>query len=112
MVLASGGENPQPELDPTKTSVGIRLTKRNQAIDQIQNLRSSVYRFETKKVIGNRKPTTAWTNCFGARHYQPHVKLLRPGSGIKRDIKALGQEFRAAIEKMELDRFQIRCGQV
>ena len=30
MVLAPGGENPRPELEPNRRSVGIRLTRRKQ----------------------------------------------------------------------------------
>jgi hypothetical protein len=112
MVLAPGGENPRPELDPSRRSVGIRLTKRNRAIDQIQRLRAGIYRFETLAVIGERTPTSAWTNCFGARHYQPHIKLLRPGSGIERDLTKLGEIFRSDMEWIEFDRFEVRCGPI
>ena len=108
MVLAPGGENPRPELEPCKRSVGIRLTRRNQAIAKIQLLRKSVYQYETKKVVGNRMATTAWRNCFGARHYQPHIKLLRPGSRIKRDLTETGELFRSEIEQIEFGKFQIR----
>ena len=110
MVLAPGGENPRPELEPSRRSVGIRLTKRNHAVDQIQRLRASVYRLETPTVIGKRKPTSAWTNCFGARHYQPHIKLLRPGNGIERDLTKLGEIFRSDMEWIQFDRFEVRCG--
>ena len=112
MVFAPGGENPRPGLEPSKHSVGIRLTRRNQAIEGIQNLRTDISRFETKDVIGNRKPTSAWTNCFGARHYQPHIKLLRPGSEIDYNLTKLGEIFRSKIDEIEFDRFQVRCGLV
>ncbi len=112
MVLAPGGENPKPGLAPGRRSVGIRLTRRNQALEGIQNLRTDISRFETKDVIGNRKPTSAWTNCFGARHYQPHIKLLRPGSEIDHNLTKLGEIFRSEINKIEFDRFQVRCGPV
>jgi hypothetical protein len=110
MVLAPGGENPRPQIDPSRRSVGIRFTKRNRAIDQIQRLRASIYRFETPAVVGRRKPTSAWTNCFGARQYQPHIKLLRPGNGIERDLTKLGEIFRSDMEWIEFDRFEVRCG--
>ncbi len=108
MVLAPGGENPRPDLEPSRGSVAIRLTKRNQAIAEIQQLRKSVYQLETDRVVGNRAATTAWTNCFGARHYQPHIKLLRPGSGIKRDLTEIGTIFRSEIEQIEFGKFQIQ----
>lgn len=109
MVLAPGGENPRLELEPRKRSVGIRLTKRNRAISQIQELRASISRLETQDVIGTRKQTTAWSNCFGARHYQPHVKLLHPGSKIDRDLTKLGSIFRSEIDHIVFDRFEIKC---
>ena len=112
MVMAPGGENPRPELDPKHKSVGIRLKKTNRAIAQIQELRARIYRLETPKVIGTRRPTTAWTNCFGARHYQPHIKLIHPGSNIDRDLTPLGNAFRSSIESFDFDRFEIRCGLV
>ena len=108
MVLAPGGENPRPELEPRRRSVGIRLTRRNSAIDEIQTLRESMYRFEISEVIGvNRKPTSAWSNAFGARHYQPHIKLLKPGSGISRDLTVLGEIFRTEIEFIRFNAFEV-----
>ena len=111
MVFAPGGENPQPKYDPSRLSVGIRLTKRNSAIDDIQALRETVYRFETPDVIGRRKRTTAWTNCFGARHYQPHIKLLRPGNGLQRDLTTIGKSFRASLNTIDFGKYEvlIRC---
>ena len=107
MVLAPGGENPRPELDPGSLSVGIRLTKRNRAITDIQRLRESVYTYETPEIIGTRKATTAWTNCFGSRHYQPHIQLLRPWSKTQRDLTEIGKLFRSKIEQIELDELHI-----
>ena len=109
MVLEPGGENPRPELESNKLSIGIRLTKRNQAIEEIQKLRASIYSFETPEVIGQRKRTTRWTNCFGARHYQPHIKLLRPGSEIARNLSVLGESFRSKITCINFHRFEVKC---
>ena len=80
-------------------------TKRNRAIRHIRRLRASIYRLETPAVIGERTPTSAWINCFGARHYQPHIKLLRPGSGIERDLTKLREIFRSDMEWIDFDRF-------
>ena len=107
MVLAPGGENPRSELDPGSISVGIRVTRRNRAIDDIQRLRESVYSHETPEIIGIRKPTTAWANCFGSRHYQPHIQLLRPWSKTRRDLTEIGRLFRSEIEQIELNEFQV-----
>ena len=108
MVLAPGGENPRPELEPSRRSVGIRLTRRNKARAAIQSLREQLYGLETPEVIGySRRPTDAHTSAFGARHYQPHIKLLRPGNGIDRDMTTLGAAFRSEIEVIRFDRFEI-----
>ena len=107
MILAPGGENPRPELDPRALSVGIRVTRRNRAVADIQELRQSVYRFETLEVIGKRKATMAWTNCFGSRHYQPHIQLLRPWHKIDSSLARIGSRFRSEIDYIEFDHFQI-----
>ena len=107
MVMAPGGENPRNELVPKRKSVGIRLTRRNIAIPEIQNLRRSLYERETTEIIGSRKPTTAWTNCFGARHFQPHITLMYPGSGVDDDLSKLGELFRKEIKLVRFDRFEI-----
>ena len=107
MVLAPGGENPRPELDPGSLAVGIRLTKRNAAVADIHRLRQNLYQFETRLVLGSRKGTTAWTNAFGSRHYQPHIQLLKPWSKIERDLTELGETFRSEIPRVTLDVFRI-----
>ena len=107
MVLAPGGENPRPNLEPSRRSVGIRLTKRNTAIRQVLEWRRSIYQLEPARWPGNRKSTTDWSNAFGARHYQPHIKILRPGSGIDRDLTEIGEFFRSSISRIEFGKFQI-----
>ena len=108
MVLAPGGENPRPEHDPAHRSVGIRLTKRNAAIGDIQELRESLYRLETPEVVGNRKRTTAWRNAFGARHYQPHIKLLKPGNGLEKDLTVIGKSFRSSLRRLEFGKYEVK----
>ena len=60
MVLAPGGENLRPELDPARRSVAIRLTRRNRAVPDIQALWTKMRRLETPEVVGTRKPSTAY----------------------------------------------------
>ena len=110
MVLAPGGENPRPELEPHRQSVGIRLTKRNIAIPQILELRRAIYAFETQKVLGRRHMTSDWVNAFGARHFQPHVKLIWPGSGTHHDLAIIGKRFRAEVAYVEFDTLEIKAG--
>ena len=108
MVLAPGGENPRPDLEPGGRSVGVRFTKRNACIAEILKLRRACYKHETPQVVGSRKATTDWTNCFGARNYQPHVKLLNPGSEINRDLTLLGKAFRTAIKTLEFGAYEVK----
>ncbi len=66
-----------------------------------------MYCKETESAVRNRKPTTDWTNAFGARHYQPHIKLLRPGSGIDRDLTNIGEVFRSKLARIEFGKFEV-----
>ena len=106
MVLAPGGENPRPNIDPASHGVGIRLTRRNVAINHILKLRRDVYKLEPK--FNNRENTTAWTNAYGARHFQPHIKLVRAGSGIDSDLTILGKTFREKIKNLEFSKAQFK----
>jgi len=112
MVLRPGGENPRSGVIPNRCSIGIRLTKRNSAVEQILCLRKQMYQHETQEIIGQRRRTTRWTNAFGARHYQPHIKLLHPGNGADDDLKIIGHGFRAQLESIQFDRLKICCGPV
>ena len=107
MVFARGGIVAQPHIDSAKKSVGIRLRKPNEATDAIQVLRRQMCQLETPEVIGNRKRSTAWKSCFGARKYLPHVLFLQPGSGIDRDLTPLATSFRSLIRTIEFDRYQV-----
>ena len=103
MVLAPGGENPRDELDPRKHSIGIRLTRRNSAIPEIQKLRQHFLRLEAKEPFGTRKHSTSWTNSFGSRNYQPHVQLLRPWHRLDEQLSLVGVHFREQIRDIEFD---------
>lgn len=111
MVLAPGGENPRDDIDAKAQSVGIRLTKRNTAIPQIQKLRAQIYRLESKAVVGTRKRTSAWTNSFGSRNYQPHIQVLRPWHKISAILEEIGEFFRDSVDRIEFDSFQVEARQ-
>ena len=108
MVMAPGGENPRDELDPRRRAVGVRLTKRNSAIEAIVALRRGIYRHETPEILGTRKGSTAWRSAFGARHYQPHVKIVGPHAGMPYDLGVIGDAFRASLRTIEFDNFEVR----
>lgn len=107
MVFTIGGEVKREGIEPADHSVGIRLTRRNQAIGEIQSLRESIYRLEEKTLLGTRERTSAWKNSFGPRQYQPHIKLLLPGSRIDSDLTIAGQKFRDKFESIEFDEFVV-----
>jgi hypothetical protein len=111
MVMAPGGENPRPELNPNKRKVGIRVHKQSSALPQILAYRERLLAHETQSVLGKRRPSTRYRNAFGARYFQLHVALLRPGSRIDRDLKELGLRFRASIEELVFDTFPIEIAQ-
>jgi hypothetical protein len=108
MVRAPGGENPRPELDPSANKVGVRVHKQSSAGPLIQSYRARLLAYETPTVLGDRKPSTARTSAFGARHFQPHMTLLRSGSGIERDLTMIGEEFRRSFDVFKFDMFTIK----
>lgn len=107
MVLAPGGEYPRDSIDPRQYSVGLRLTRRNAAVSEIQRIREQIYERETREIVGSRKPTTAWTNCFGARNYQPHIQLLKPWHKVEASLSEIGSSFRSAIHEISFDTLTI-----
>lgn len=107
MVMAPGGENPRPNLDPALRKVGIRIHRQSCAIPAILGYRERLLAYETKWVHGARPPSNHRRNAFGARNFQPHVALLRAGSGIQRDLNPIGERFRNEIGDLRFDRFQV-----
>jgi hypothetical protein len=107
MVMAPGGENPRPELDPARRKLGIRVHKQSAAIAAIMAFRERLLRHETWRVLGWRPPSTHRSNAFGARHYQPHMAVLWAGSGIARDLRQLGVPFREKLGDLRFDRFEV-----
>lgn len=106
MVMAPGGENSKPNLAPTRRSVGIRLTKRNSAIPEIIQFRRNAYKLEPE--FRARKNTSDWTNAFGARHFQPHIKLLRPGNGLDHNLTEIGKKFREHFDELKFSKIAVK----
>lgn len=108
MVLAPGGENPRPYLIPGKRKVGIRIKKTSQFRSKIDEYRNLLIAHETPSVLGKRKPSTKSRNAFGARNFQPHIAILKAGSGIGRDLTKVGEAFREVIAEIYFDRFMVQ----
>ena len=107
MVMGPGGENPRPEVDPGQRKVGIRVHKQSAALPSILKYRDRLLKYETERVLGRRSPSTHRTNAFGARHFQPHMAILRAGSGVDHDLKIVGIPFREALGNLTFDKFAI-----
>lgn len=108
MVMAPGGENPRPNLEPAQRKVGVRIQRQSTVRSSILAYRERLLRYETTSVLGGRQPSTLRTSAFGARSYQPHLVFLRAGSGVPRDLTQVGQAFRSEFDSILLDRFTIR----
>jgi hypothetical protein len=107
MVMAPGGENPRGDIDPSQNPIGIRIKRNSAGTEKLLDLRSRFYRLETVEVLGSRKPSSHTRNAFGARYFQPHITLLRPGLPIDRDLAEIGTMFRKAVSPIRLDRFVV-----
>ena len=108
MLMAPGGENPRPEISSAFNKVGIRFTRRNVGIESIQNLRRRVCYYETPEILGRRRPSTHTHNAFGAREFQPHMTLLKPGAKIGADLYEIGAAFRRHFQYICLDNFVVK----
>lgn len=64
MVLAPGGENPRPELEPRNLSLELEM-KVNESRAEIQAFRDRLLKYETREVLGIRRPSTSQANAFG-----------------------------------------------
>lgn len=107
MVMAPGGENPRADLEPANRKVGIRIQRRNPARAAIDEFRDRIIFYETKTVLGSRAPSNHNRNAFGARYFQPHMAVLRAGSGIDGDLTKVGSVFRTQIGALRFDRFSV-----
>ena len=67
----------------------VSIQRKNIAQPEILRLRERLHIHETPEVLGSRRRSTHSFDAFGARHFQPHMALLRPGNGIDRDLKKL-----------------------
>ena len=109
MILAPGGENPRQDIDPNANCIGVRLRRSSEAVKQILDLRSKFYVYETPDILGKRKPSDARRNAFGSHHYQPHITLLKPSSGIDQGrIASVASDLRSALPPIQFDRFKVR----
>jgi hypothetical protein len=106
MVMAPGGENPKKNINPASKSIGIRLTKRNIAIPSILEIRRKIY--QNEPIFKNRKNTSDWKNAFGAKNFQPHMTLLKPGNNISDDLTKVGTLFRENFQDLKFQKILVK----
>lgn len=108
MTLAPGGENPRPEIDTTKSPIGMRIRRASGASDPLEKLRNRFVSLETDTVLGNRLPSNRLRSAFGARHYQPHIAVLRAKSLSDPDLSKIGFLLRSQVHGIKFDRLVVR----
>ncbi|HVU54334.1 MAG TPA: hypothetical protein VHD83_04730 [Puia sp.] len=108
MVMAPGGENPRLDLIPSERKIGVRVHKKSVLRAKIYKYRNRLAIHETKRILGHRKPSSNSRNAFGARHFQPHISLLKAGTNVDDDLTIIGNAFRDSIHSINFDRFLIR----
>lgn len=108
MVLKPGGINPQPGLSPRENPIGIRLTRRNDAMRCINVLRQEMIEYERRREIIGRKRSTLKHNAFGPQEYVPHVKLLNRDNRISLDLPKIRERLQQLIRTIEFTHFEVR----
>lgn len=110
MAPAPGGENPRPDIDTTRIGIGARIHKSSSALLAIRAIRQRFYPLETADLLGpSRRASDAHNSAWGARKFQPHIKLLHGGSGIDPDLTRTGWLLRARGGALRFDRLAVRC---
>ena len=106
MVMVPGGENAKVNILPSSKSIGIRLTKRNIAVPKILEVRKNIYQNEPS--FKTRKNTSDWKNAFGAKNFQPHMTLLKPGNNIPNDLTEVGNLFRENFKQLNFRKLLVK----
>lgn len=95
-------------LPMTKNGESRDVPLSSRAREPLLNLRRRMLEHEAQAVLGRRSPITDKASAFGARHYQPHITALRPGTVSDPDLSKLGKLVRENIASIEFDRLVIR----
>ena len=87
--------------------MGIRLTRRNEAMQCINVLRQEMIEYEWQRDIIGRKRSTLKHNAFGPKEYVPHVKLLNRDNRISLELPYIREQFQHNIEAIEFTHFEV-----
>lgn len=108
MTMTIGGIVKRDHLNPSDHRIGIRLTRRNQAIDAIDRIRRHYVEIERKHFSQDRKPSTLQKSSFGSPVYVPHVTLLKPDNGATADLTTLGTAFRERFAELAFHQLRVQ----
>lgn len=108
MVVAPGGENPRPDLNPATRPLALRVRRESAAYTEIQKHRSQFLDFETPKVLAGRPPSGPRRSAFGSHHYQPHITLCSRGHGLTGDLRPYGEVLRSSLRSITFNRLVCR----
>ena len=108
MVLVPGGDNLRRGVIPSQHSLAFRLTTRNVAVPEIQAFRAEITQMETDDVLGARAGSTRRRNAFGARHYQPHLKICGPHNEAPQNLTEFGKHLRASLYVVRFSFYEVR----
>ena len=108
MVLKSGGINPQLGVSPRHNPIGIRLTRRNNAMHYVNVLRQEMIEYERRREIVGRKRSTLKRNAFGPKEYVPHIKLLNRDNRISLELPKVRERLQHMIDTIEFTHFEVR----
>ena len=111
MLLRPGGVNPQSDIEPRDSPIGIRLTGRNGGVSEIRRLRQEIIEYEREKEFRNHKHSTLKFNAFGPREYIPHIKLMQRDNRISKPLKDIGVLFRDEIEPIHFTHFAVHVNE-
>ena len=112
MVMAPGGENPRANIDTPNRSIGLRIQRNSEGGIRILKERARYTALETSAVLGRRPPSDTRRSAFGARHYQPHITVLRPGAGHSAKLSDHGARLREQPFPICFDRVVVRTKQI
>jgi hypothetical protein len=107
MVMVPGGETARPGIDPATRKIGIRVQKRSATMAALLEFRNRLIQHESEDVLGGLRSSTRSRSAFGAPNFQPHVTVLKPGSGIGCDLTPIGARFRETLGILTFDRFAV-----
>ena len=108
MTMTPGGENPRPDINPSDCSIGIRIRRASGVTAPFETLRDRFLALETSAVLGTRLPSNHRRSAFGARHFQPHVKVLQAGAVSDPDLSRIGSLLRTNIPEVRFDRLVVK----